>query len=71
MNFTILVGTINTQWTGTRKTYTNKTLTKVIQHKNPPSGLPPKPIVHQKLKKSWSTTLPLLSQKMYIGKYLL
>ena len=45
MNFTILVGTINTQWTGTRKTYTNKTLTKARQHKNPPSGLPPKPIV--------------------------
>ena len=35
MNFTILVGTINTQWTGTRKTYTNKTLTKAYTTQKP------------------------------------
>lgn len=63
MNFTILVGTINTQWTGTRKTYTNKTLTKARQPKNPPSGLPPK----EKLEYN----PPIVEPKMYIGKYLL
>ena len=45
MNFTILVGTIKYTMDRDRRTYTIKTLTKAIQHKNPPSGLPPKPIV--------------------------